>query len=71
MTSWGTHRCPASDEADALLYVSSPFDYEALDEIGDGESFFGECGVDRASLMRGFQEPYQQFLARAGPPIYG
>jgi hypothetical protein len=69
--AWGTHACPASDSADGMLFVQSPFDYEALDELGDAESFWGDAKVTRKSLMARFEEPYRDFLARAGPPGYG
>jgi hypothetical protein len=67
-STWGTSRCPASDSADGLLYVQSPFDYEALDELGDAESFFGDAKVTRRELMARFEAPYRDFVARAGPP---
>lgn len=68
--TWGTHRCPSSDSADGLLYVQSPFDYEALDELGDAESFWGDAdaAVSRTKLMARFQAPYADFVQRAGPP---
>jgi site-specific recombinase XerD len=69
--TWPTHACPASDAADGLLYVQSPFDYEALDELGDAESFFGDAQVTRKQLMARFEGPYRDFVARAGAPAYG
>ena len=68
---WATHQCPASDSADGMLFVQSPFDYEALDELGDAESFFGDAKVTRKELMKRFEAPYQKFKQRSGPPIFG
>jgi hypothetical protein len=70
-SSWGTHVCPASDSADGMLFVQSPFDYEGLDEVGDSESFFGDVNVKRRDLMSRFEKPYEEFIKRAGPPVYG
>jgi hypothetical protein len=70
-TTWGTHVCPASDSADGMLFIQSPFDYEALDELGDGESFFGDAKITRKDLMSRFQEPYRDFVKRTGPQVYG
>jgi hypothetical protein len=70
-SSWGTHVCPASDSADGMLFVQSPFDYEGLDEVGDSESFFGDVNVKRRDLMSRFEKPYEEFITRAGPPVYG
>jgi len=70
-TTWGTHVCPASDSADGMLFIQSPFDYEGLDEVGDSESFFGDVQVKRRDLMARFEQPYREFLKRAGLPVYG
>ena len=70
-SQWGTHTCPASDSADGLLFVQSPFDYEALDELGDSENFFGDAKISKKELMSRFENPYQTFKHRAGAPIYG
>jgi hypothetical protein len=70
-SQWGTHVCPASDSADGFLFVQSPFDYEALDELGDSESFFGDAKITKTELMSRFKNPYQSFKHRAGGPIYG
>lgn len=70
-TTWGTHVCPASDSADGMLFIQSPFDYEGIDEVGDSESFFGDVKIKRKDLMARFEEPYQEFIKRAGPPVYG
>jgi len=71
-TQWGTHACPASDSADGLLFVQSPFDYEALDELNDPESFWGDAGacVNRKQLMARFEGPYRDFVKRAGLPLW-
>ncbi len=57
----GTHVCPASDSADGMLFIQSPFDYEGLDEVGDGESFFGDVNVKRRYLMARFEELIENF----------
>ena len=66
--TWGTHQCPASDTADGFLFIQSPFDYEALDELGDAESFWGDAAVSRQKLMARFEAPYREFVERAGLP---
>ena len=72
LSQWGTHACPASDSADGTLFVQSPFDYEALEEINDSESFWGDAGacVSRKQLMARFEGPYREFVKRAGLPAW-
>jgi hypothetical protein len=71
-SQWGTHACPASDSADGMLFVQSPFDYEALADVGDSESFWGDAGacVSKKQLMARFEGPYRDFVKRAGPPAW-
>jgi hypothetical protein len=54
------------------MYIASPFEYEALQEIPASETFYGDLdagqGAARASLLKRFEPFYQEFRNRAGEP---